>query len=57
MKKETIIEYLNRINSHFDEENFDGSELQRISYYLSNIGKKYENAIFQNNVKKEYLSF
>lgn len=54
MKKETIIEYLNRINTHFDEENFDAVELQRISYYLSNIGKKFENAVFKNNIDKEY---
>jgi len=54
MKKETLIEYLNRINTHFDEENFDAVELQRISYYLSNIGKKFENAVFQNNIDKEY---
>lgn len=54
MKKETIIEYLTRINTHFDDENFDDAELQRISYYLSNIGKKYENAVFQNKASKQY---
>lgn len=54
MKKDTIIEYLTRINNHFEEENFDAVDLQRISYYLSNIGKKYEDKVFQNNVSKEY---
>lgn len=54
MKKETIIEYLARINTHFENENFDDAELQRISYYLSNISKKYENALFQNKTSKEY---
>lgn len=54
MKKDTILEYLTRINTHFDNENFDDAELQRISYYLSNIGKKYENALFQNKTSKDY---
>jgi DNA modification methylase len=54
LKKETIVDYLTRINAHFEEEKFDDSDLQRISYYLSSIGKKFENAVFQNNVEKEY---
>ena len=54
MKKDTVIEYLNRINAHFEEENFDDVELQRISYYLSNISKKYENAVYQNKILKDY---
>ena len=54
IQKETIIDYLKQINTHFDDDKFDITELQRISYYLSSIGKKYENAVFQDNVEKEY---
>jgi DNA modification methylase len=54
MKKEIIINYLNAINTYFENEDFNSIELQRISYYLSNIGKKYENAVFQNNIDKKY---
>lgn len=54
MNKETIIKYLSEINLYFKNENFDPSELQRISYYLSNIAKQYEDAVFQNNINKEY---
>ncbi|MBD3807965.1 MAG: site-specific DNA-methyltransferase [Epsilonproteobacteria bacterium] len=54
MKKETIIEALCRVNAHFNDHKFDTSELQRIFYYISNIGKKYENAFFQDNIEKEY---
>lgn len=54
MQKETIIEYLNRINRAFNNETFSDVELQKISYYLTNISKQYEDAIFQNKIKKEY---
>ena len=54
MKKVTIIEYLKHINKHFNEEDFADTDLQKISYYLSNIGKKYEDAFFQKKISKEY---
>jgi len=34
MKKEIIINYLNAINTYFENEDFNSIELQRISYYL-----------------------
>lgn len=54
MKKESVIEYLIQINKNFENLDFEDVDLQRISYYLSSISEKFENAVFQNNVEKEY---
>lgn len=54
MNKKNIIDKLKIINDTFNDEQYDDADFQRISYYLSKIGKKFEDALFQNNTSKEY---